>query len=251
MKITNAVSGIALLSLLSFPASATQVTFSDVTGTWQNVTLADVVDLSFAGQGTGHPQLRWGIASTVAGNSGYDFDAATPPPITVDVPPSPSGDFVLGTFTHVNQIIQSNVHDFSITGAQLAVNMDVAIGGVDQGHRTFLFDFLHDETPNNANPCPFGGGPQPCPDRVRVNIASNTESFLVDGVDYTVNVLGFEVGGNLVTSFLTPESADSPANLIANVSAVTPVSEPGSLLLLLSGLGMFLFGSSLRQARLS
>lgn len=238
----TAICAAALAMLAAGPALATQVTFSNVTGLWQDVAPPGVVGLSFSGQNTGSPSVRWGTAITAAGQSGYDFVAATPPPIAIDVPPSPSADFVLGTFTHVNQPIALSPEPFSITGIQLALTMDVSIGGIDQGNRTFLFDFRHTETPNNATPCAEGGS-IPCPDLVTASTATDSEFFSINGVDYWVNILGFMTGGNFVTSFLTTEGADNDAQIIANVTTRTQsVAEPASLFLLgaaLFGLGLF------------
>ena len=237
-----AVGSIALTILLVNPASATPVTFSNITGVWQNVAPPGVVGLAFTGNGTNNPQVRWGTPLTANGKSGYDFSAATPPPVVIDVPPSSSADFVLGTFSHVNQPIALTPTPFSITGIQLALSVDVNIGGDDLGTKQFLFDFTHDETPNDANPCKYVGpginNANGCADRVTVDTNIASADFVIDGNTYTVNIKGFQIDSGLVTEFFTAENAVNPAELIANVTLVPPTTtpEPASLALLATGL---------------
>jgi hypothetical protein len=228
---------VAFTAAVASPARAHNVEITNVTGTWQNEAPAGVV--TYAGNGTADPTARWGI-SNGSGQSGYDFDAATPPGIDVVVPPSPSGTFILGNFTHVNQPITGS----SITGIQLLVNADVSVDGVASTNFSFLFDFAHDETPNNP-PCPYGPtgltgiNVNGCADRVSVSYNNMSESFLVGTDLYTLDILGFEVGGATMTSFLTEENADNVAPLVAEVlltSQVNNVPEPAALALLGAGI---------------
>ncbi|WP_413774129.1 choice-of-anchor K domain-containing protein [Candidatus Nitrosacidococcus sp. I8] len=81
-----------------------------------------------------------------------------------------------------------------MTSIQLVISADVTVGGVDQGSKSFTFDFQHDETPNIKRQCPaitVGIGP-PCADIVTVGYNStNSDTFDVNGTAYTLNVLGF------------------------------------------------------------
>ena len=117
-------------------------------------------------------------------------DAATPPDIAITLPPSPSADFTLGTFTHVNQPITGE----TIAGIQLVVTADIAVDAGPAQSLSFIFDFMHDETPNDVSlgeDCPYGGA-----DHQRVNI-----NGCADHVQVGYNTLSksFNVGGDLCT----------------------------------------------------
>jgi hypothetical protein len=242
----TAVSAIALAGLLAHSASATTISFDNILATWGPITPANVVGLNFTGNGTSDATVKWGTAQTSGGQSGYEFQAATAP--TTMVPPSPSGDFTLGTFTHINETIALTPTPFSITGAVLSLAMDVSVGGTSVGNETFKFDFHHDETDNSLNPCPFGGNNgqginiNGCADQVTVTPDVSSATFMSGGSTYTVDIAGFEVGGVLQTQFLTEEGKLNPANLVADVTCVsgpacpTPMVEPTSLALLGTGL---------------
>jgi hypothetical protein len=224
---------VASLGLMGATASAATVSFSNILGTWFDADPAANIT-SNTGAGTANTSIRWG------GASGYDFGAVASASVTV--PPSPSATFALGSFSHVNFPILS-----SITGVKLRVTADIAVDGTDVGNRAFVFQFLHDETPNDSDPCDYGGANgvgvnvNGCADRVRVQFTDASESFQIGGVFYTVNVFGFESGGTTVTDFLTAERATNTARLIANVTTrdSLTVSAPGTAsLAVLSLLGL-------------
>jgi hypothetical protein len=228
------------LALIGASASAATVSFSNILGTWFDAAPPGNIS-SNTGAGTGNTQVRWGGASEA---SGYNFTAVGSP--SAVVPPSPSATFALGTFSHVNFGIPAGT---SITGIKLRVTADISVDGtpVSGGSRSFVFQFLHDETPNGADPCAFGGAfgvgvnAAGCADRVRVQFTDASESFDIGGLVYTVNVFGFESGGSTVTDFLTAENATNTARLIANVTLrdSLTVSAPGTAsLAVLSLLGM-------------
>jgi hypothetical protein len=215
-------------------ASAATVTIQNIVASWSGAVGGTAVN--FPNNNTLSPSARWG-ADQGFGQSGYDF-VATPSAINVVVPPSPSGDFVLGTFAHVNEPIGSGT---SISAIVLSLTAQVFIDAIDQGTRNFVFNFTHDETPNGANPCAFGGANgvgvniNGCADRVTVGFNNMSESFTIGSDVYTLNIRGFDVGGIFTTEFLTIEERTNGANLLANVTLRSDVAVPEPLSLALFG----------------
>lgn len=240
------LAGVALVAgMNSGLALAGTVKFDAIVASWINPQPSDLTTLSYANNGTPNPRVRWGSPATSSGQSGYDFDAASPLPIAITLPPSPSSDFVLGTFRHQNW----PVYPPSLTGIDLAVSAEVLIDDISQGTKTFLFDVLHDETTNTGD-CPFGGANNQgvnrngCADRVRFVNGGQTAEFVVDGLTYTLDITGFLVAGVATTEFLTTEERTNTAQLTARllltseppVPPVPPVPVPPTLLLFGAGL---------------
>jgi hypothetical protein len=232
MRIRNAIfaASFAALSLVGSPAFADTVTLSGITAEWFNQ--VPIVGVTIT-NGSPTSSARWGTPTT-GGQSGYDFTPVVGP-VTFIVPPD-SGPQNLGLFNHLNFPITG----ITLSSIELRITADVVVQGVDQGLRSFVFDFAHDETPNADNPCAFGGANgvgvniNGCADQVTVSFSALSENFIVAGVQYTLDVLGFSQDGGLTiaNNFLTIENSNNPANLFARVStAPVQVPEPGSLAL--------------------
>jgi hypothetical protein len=244
MKRVLAAAAAIALTMPAAPAlSSTTLTIQNITGAWSMPTLNPASGTAtIAGDDTAAPTIRWGDPRPAGGNrqSGYDFNAVAGP-IDVILPPTPSDDFELGTFTHLNYTIGRPF----LTSVVLSVTAEILINGVSQGEREFDFNVQHTETPNANDPCPFGGdngqgvNVSGCADRVRISIANTTETFIVAGEKLTLNILGFQVGGNFTTDFLTVENQANVATLLANVTVAPfeiPVPTPMSLALFATGL---------------
>lgn len=209
--------------VLALPIVAQAVDITSISGKWTSTTGGQNVT------GVNTNQIKWGgdDQSSIE-KSGYNF-VASPNLFNID----PNTPFVLGTFTHINNVIPSGT---SITKAVLAVSL--TIPNVIQ-NLNLSYVFNHNETPNVAGQCP-AGSTSVCDDIVTaVSNPVVTQTFTLNGKEYTLTISGFQVNGNTFTNFLTREGADNSALLIAQISA--PVPEPSTYLLLGSTLGMLMF----------
>lgn len=207
--------GLALLPSQVFSA----ITVDSVTGIWQNVLNGDNLT------GVGTNEIRWGSTDTST-NSGYRFDGVAPPAQAVTIDTA----FNLGTFTHFNFPIPSGS---SIDGATLKTTVDLNINGTAVSGLTFSYNFLHNETPNVAGSCP-AGSVSICDDIVKVeNNIAQSSVFDIGGIDYTLKVLGFDIGGGSDT-FLTEEGKTNMAPLQGIITQAVAVPEPSTYLILAS-----------------
>ncbi|MGD9946834.1 MAG: THxN family PEP-CTERM protein [Burkholderiaceae bacterium] len=229
--------------LAAGPAYSATVTFENLAGTWSAATGG--TNVNYSGNGTATSQITWGIPSGQPQQSGYSFAAVTSPTVpTATLPPSPSNDLVLGTFTHFNFPINSGS---GISAVQLTISASVKVDGVLQGSYSFVYDFAHWETPNGNNPCADGGthgvgvNVNGCADRVTMNYNSLSDSFTIGGDLYTLDIRGFELmNGSKVYGFWTTENLANSAYILGRVAltseVLAEVPAPATLLLLSAGL---------------
>ncbi|WP_419814045.1 THxN family PEP-CTERM protein [Glacieibacterium sp.] len=231
------------------------MTFSNITGSFFGGQLLSPSSpaITYAGGGTSNTSASWGTPSG-AGQSGYTFTTPSTISATALPPVSSTALISLGTFQHINFPISSGT---SITAMKLLFSADVDIDGLSIGSRSFLYQFSHDETPNSAEPCAYGGANNQgvnidgCADRVNVNFISQSDSFMIDGVAYTLDVTGFVTNGtDHVTNFLTREGAVNSAEIVGRLALFTEaaaVPEPASWALMIGGFGMI--GAVARRRR--
>lgn len=214
-----------LLLLFSSPLYALPVTVLTVGADWTNVQDEFSTVTYYDTDGiAGNEEIRWGDPATDQGQSGYRFDGAAPPEFTVE-----TGDvFSLGDFTHTNQPVWG-----SITGAQLDITMDLMIGGVALGEGPFSFSFLHEET---TNACDTVANPDCANDLVSFSHLATSDTFMIDGVEYTLDLIGFSVNDVFMTEFSTIEGQSNTAQLLATFTTASAVPAPPAMLLMALGL---------------
>lgn len=219
----------AALFVLGFGAGAHAVTITVdvVRADWTNAvsTAGPGVGITYINTDglVGNEEMRWGTPAGGGGKSGYRFDSSAPPSFSV----ATGTNFKLGDFTHFN---------FPITGttlksAQLNITADLKFNGTSLTGGPYTFSFLHDETPNVGGPASN--------DKVTFTNLATSSTFNVGGETYTLELLGFQLGGSTMPSatFSTVEGQTNTTGLIAIFRAPTTViPEPGSFVLLASGL---------------
>lgn len=233
----------AVAAVLAAPASAAVVNFTNIKGEWYDVVSLGGPAVTFTGNGTANASVRWG-SDQGDGRSGYDFEALSIPSLNVS-PPGGSAVTNIGTFRHVNNPVGSGT---SISSIKLKFTTDVLVDSNPFGTITFHYSFTHDETPNADNPCAYDGANNQganingCADLVSVNFLSQSDVFNIGGYDYALDVVGFLVGGNPATNFLTVEESTNTALLRGKLVLYSDVGggvpEPATWAMFIAGFGL-------------
>ena len=161
--------------------------------------------------------------------------------------------FWLGRLTHYNRpIYLSNDGQTAPAWAFMEwVDIDIQVAGITCGNGqppnegsnlTFTYRINFDETPNNANPCPYGGNSDGCYDAVTIGTNPPSIKFTCDDAnepvqgEYTITLLGFQPhtattcstqtynAGAITTQFITAEQTIANACLWAQISDFVPTA---------------------------
>ena len=202
-------------TIFQSPASAVAatITLDNVVATWSNVHGGS--SIGFTGNGTNDATVTWGTPHGGT-QSGYNFSGISG---SLDATPDSSPEFVIGSFTHLNQPIAGGT---SISDARLTIGTDVYVDSSFIGNYSFVYDVEHWETTNTARTCADGGvngtgaNVNGCADRVQTNYNSLSDTFQIGSDLYTLDILGFRFfDGTDTLSFWTAESANNRVYLLA------------------------------------
>ena len=210
IKIRTIMTSILSLTVVSLiftgaiqsPAYAATLTVDALDAMWT----ATNGGLNISGLGT--EEVRWGTPPIVNDpNSGLRFDVIpTPTNVETNTP------FAMGTLTHFN----FPVFD-AASGATLGLDMTITNGNTE--NVMFMFDLVIDETPNIIGNCaPFQQSATPCDDKITFPNMISAETIVINGIEYSVELLGFGSSpNNLTDEFITEEGQQSSTTLFAQL----------------------------------
>lgn len=183
-----------------------------------------------------------GDCSPFSAQSGFGFDGNN----AVGISLTEATPFWVGRFTHYNKPILA-------TNYMTWVDIDITVSGIVCGNglapnegQTLAFTnrFNLVETPNNQNPCPYGGDENGCWDQVTVTLPTISATYTCDDVDepvasrgtYTIDLIGLQPhteadcstqvynSAAISDELITLEQNDNHACLWAQISQFVPTA---------------------------
>ncbi len=205
---TIALFSVFILLFFGATCEGADLTLNHSSGIWIDAEIPSTGHVT----GLNTNEIRWGTALPGGERSGYRFDGSD------DETFGPGEDFLLGDFWHFNWPIWPP----AITWAELKVTLHF-IDPPILPDPTFTFRFDHEETPNDP-PCAYQSD-TPCADRVTFPDDIADETFEIDGVFYTLQIVGFVnayPSGDPVDEFITQENQNNSAYLVGRILVCAP-----------------------------
>lgn len=191
--------------------AANALTLNSSSGSWSNPIDGNFIQYQTIGEDN---QIRWGNTLGLGEQSGLGFTGVDSTDIELE------NVFEIGTLSHFNNVIYGNT-------AASAVNLSLGLDFAELGMKTFDFNLEIDETPNIIGQCPYYST-QTCSDKISFPTAFSPESFEIDGVSYTLSLVGFSYGADqsILSDFISQENQTSEAVLFGKITAVENIGEP-------------------------
>lgn len=227
-----------------FDSSVSALTLTSSSGSWSNLVMVDEDDtfLGIANPGSNtlnvdfsnnESKVEWGEPFPRGSDekSGLEFTRVTNQDFQI------GGEFLIGTLTHFNNPV---TQPFA-SAADLTVNLSFSDPAISP---SFTFTFDINETLNSKNGIPIPPAlcdppseltpPVPCPDVISFPSSFPSQSFTIDGQDFTLELLGFRNIENETPqlNFVSEEKETNSAELFGRITAVEKTPEPTTVLAL-------------------
>ncbi|WP_413163698.1 THxN family PEP-CTERM protein [Capilliphycus salinus ALCB114379] len=191
--------------------AANALTLNGSSGSWSNPVGGEFIQYQTIGE---ENQIRWGNPVTPGEQSGLGFTGVDSTEIELE------NVFEIGTLSHFNNVIYGNT---AASAVDLSLNLDFA----ELGMKTFDFNLEIDETKNNGN-CMYYSVSSDCSDKISFPTAFAPQSFEIDGVSYTLSLVGFSDGADqdILSDFISQEHQTSQAVLFGKITAVDNIISP-------------------------